>query len=398
MRRRRLFCPVIYVRGLVQLPRLPAYSYLAMPSLPFRSRAALLMFNHIPTMPPLRATRPWLRLLFRLLVISVTISFFTGLEYLNNPQELLVNFGFTSIYTVGLWLTNGYAVDWLDRYVGWKQAPGKRLMYTLLVSLGGSFVVIVLVQTLILLYQHRSLSELWSVRRAGAYFFPLATTAMISLFLHSRSFLLGWREALVRNERLQKEMAQAEAESLRQQLDPHFMFNALNALTSLVEEEPKVAVRFIRQLSQVYRYVLDARQREVVPLADELEFAKSFLFLQNIRYGEALRVELPSADAVPAHFVVPPLSLQLLLENALKHNAASASQPMHLRIALDCAGKCLTVRNTLRPRRLGPDESMGIGLPNLTARYAHLTTEPVVIERTEAEFVVTLPILELSNY
>ncbi|PJJ61224.1 sensor histidine kinase [Hymenobacter chitinivorans] len=355
---------------------------------------AMPLFNYFhPTMPPLQARRPWLRLLLTLLTVAVTISFFTCLDCLNNPRHLLVNFGFTSIYTVGLWLTNGYAVDWLDKYVGWKQAPGRRLVYTLLVSLGGSLAVIVLVQTLILLYEQRSLSELWSVRRAGAYFFPLATTAMISLFLHSRSFLMGWREALVRNERLQKEMAQAEAESLRQQLDPHFMFNALNALTSLVEEEPKLAVRFIRQLSQVYRYVLDARQREVVPLADELEFAQSYLFLQNIRYGEALHVELPTAREVPSNFVVPPLSLQLLLENALKHNAASATQPLHLRIALDEAGKSLTVRNTLRPRRLAPGESLGIGLPNLTARYAHLTAEPVRVERTEAEFVVTLPVL-----
>ncbi|UOQ52555.1 sensor histidine kinase [Hymenobacter cellulosivorans] len=353
------------------------------------------MSDHAPTMPPLRAPRPWLRLLLRLLAISIIISFFTSLEHLHSPQDLLVNFGFTSMYTLGLWLTNGYAVDWLDKYVGWKQAPGKRLTYTVLVSLGGSFVVIVLVQTLILLYQHRSLTELWALRRAGAYFFPLATTAMISLFLHSRSFLLGWREALVRNERLQKEMAQAEAESLRQQLDPHFMFNALNALTSLVEEEPKLAVRFIRQLSQVYRYVLDARQREVVPLADELDFAKSYLFLQNIRYGEALHVELPELREVPSNVVVPPLSLQLLLENALKHNAASVSQPLYLRITLDEAGKHLTVSNTLRPRRLAPGESMGIGLPNLTARYAHLTAEPVRIERTEQEFVVTLPVLSL---
>ncbi|UOQ71805.1 sensor histidine kinase [Hymenobacter cellulosilyticus] len=314
-------------------------------------------------MPPLRAKRSWQRLLLSLLAVSVTISFFTCLSCLDNPRRLLVNFGFTSIYTVGLWLTNGYAVDWLDKYVGWKQAPGRRLLYTLLVSLGGSFVVIVLVQALIVLYEHDSLSELWSPRRAGSYFFPLATTAMISLFLHSRSFLLGWREALLRNERLQKEMAQAEAESLRQQLDPHFMFNALNALTSLVEEEPKLAVRFIRQLSQVYRYVLDARQREVVPLADELEFAKSYLFLQNIRYGAALHVELPRPQEVPANVVVPPLSLQLLLENALKHNAASVSQPLHLRIALDCAGKCLTVSNTLRPAAWPPANPLALGYP-----------------------------------
>ncbi|MCB2377519.1 histidine kinase [Hymenobacter sp. BT635] len=349
------------------------------------------------SMPYLRGSRPWLRLLLTLLGVSAVISLFTCLPCLDNPREMTVNFLLTTMYTVGLWLANGYSVDWLDKYVGWKQAPAKRLVLTLLVSLVGSLAVIMVVRLGYILYRGQNPALLFSEQYFNGYIFPLVITVICSLFMHSRSFLLGWREALVRNERLQKEMAQAETESLRQQLDPHFMFNALNALTSLVEEEPKLAVRFIRQLSQVYRYVLDARQREVVPLADELEFAKSYLFLQNIRYGEALQIELPEAAQVAANFVVPPLSLQLLLENALKHNAASVSQPMHLRISLDSPGKCLTVSNTLRPRRLGPDESLGIGLPNLTARYAHLTAEPVVIARTDAEFVVTLPVLELER-
>ncbi|WP_165370580.1 sensor histidine kinase [Hymenobacter persicinus] len=348
-----------------------------------------------PIMPPRLAARALGRAGLRLLLISLTISLFTCFSCFGDLRRMLINFVFTSIYTVGLWLVNGYSVDVLDRYVRWREAPGKRLMLTLVVSLGGSFLVILLVQAGYLLYRQQSLRGLLASNQMGGYLFPIIITVLISMFLHSRSFLLGWREALVRNERLQKEMAQAEAESLRQQLDPHFMFNALNALTSLVEEEPKLAVRFIRQLSQVYRYVLDARQREVVPLAEELEFAKSYLFLQNIRYGEALRVELPEAAAVPFNAVVPPLSLQLLLENALKHNAASVGQPLHLRIVLDEGAKTLSVHNTLRPRRLGPDESTGIGLPNLTARYAHLTPEPVRVERTEQEFVVTLPVLSL---
>ncbi|SHJ62380.1 Histidine kinase [Hymenobacter daecheongensis DSM 21074] len=353
------------------------------------------MSEYAPATSPLRAPRPWLRLMVVLLLVSAIISFFTCLHCFDNPQLLLINFTLTFLYTAGLWLANGYSVDWLDKYVGWKQAPARRMVLTLLVSLVGSLAVIMMVRLGYILYRHQDPARLFSAQYVDGYVFPLVITVICSLFMHSRSFLLGWREALVRNERLQKEMAQAEAESLRQQLDPHFMFNALNALTSLVEEEPKVAVRFIRQLSQVYRYVLDARQREVVPLADELEFAQSYLFLQNIRYGDALHVTMPRPAEVPPHAVVPPLSLQLLLENALKHNAASSSQPLHLHITLDEAARTLTVRNSLRPRRLGPEESLGIGLPNLTARYAHLTAAPVVVEHTEQEFVVTLPVLSL---
>ena len=355
------------------------------------------MFERSPIIPSWLAARAWLRLLLVLLAVSCVISFFTCLRCFGSPQMMLVNFILTFVYTTGLWLANGYSVDWLDKYAGWKQAPARRMVLTLLVSLLGSLAVIMLVRLGYILYRHKDPALLFSAEYVDGYVFPLVITVICSLFMHSRSFLLGWREALVRNERLQKEMAQAEAESLRQQLDPHFLFNALNALTSLVEDEPKVAVRFIRQLSQVYRYVLDSRQREVVPLAEELEFAKSYLFLQNIRYGEALLVELPRPEDVPFNAVVPPLSLQLLLENALKHNAASVSQPLHLRIVLDAAAKTLTVRNTLRPRRLAPEESLGIGLPNLTARYAHLTAAPVQVARTEQEFVVTLPVLSLMG-
>ncbi len=256
--------------------------------------------------------------------------------------------------------------------------------------------MIMLVRLGFILYRGRNPALLFSPEYVDGYLFPLVITALISMFMHSRSFLLGWREAVVQTERLQKEMAQAEAETLRQQLDPHFMFNALNALTSLVEEEPQLAVRFIRQLSQVYRYVLDARGREVVSLTDELEFAKAYLFLQRIRYGEALQAELPDPNSVSSHLMVPPLSLQLLLENALKHNVALQQQPLHISFELNLPARQLTVRNTLRPRRLSPEETSGLGLRNLQARYAFLTNQPLLIQPTATEFVVTLPLLELG--
>ncbi|OON68488.1 sensor histidine kinase [Hymenobacter sp. CRA2] len=354
--------------------------------------------------PPVRRwslqnRRRWLRLLLSVLVLSVFTSISTCPRcWQGDGEAMLVNFVMNFTYSMGLWLSNGYSVDWLDGYVSWREEPIRRLLLTLLISIGGSLLVVLLINFgFLVLYLGRPVEILWSAAIWPRYVFPLFMAMLISLVLHSRSFLLSWREALVKNERLQKEMAQAEAETLRQQLDPHFMFNALNALTSLVEEEPKVAVRFIRQLSLVYRYVLDARGRDVVPLHDELAFAESYLFLQRIRYGEALAVTMPDATAVPADAVVPPLSLQLLIENALKHNVATASQPLQLRIELDEAGRRLRVVNTLRPRRVAPGESTCIGLPNLQGRYRHLTAEPVQVERDAAEFSVTLPVLALSG-
>ncbi|QIX60525.1 histidine kinase [Hymenobacter sp. BT18] len=310
-------------------------------------------------------------------------------------EDFLVTFSYNFCYTVGLWLANGYPSEWLNRRVDWTAQPIRRFLITLAFSLVMSLLVILLVSGgFLVFYHHRPLSDL-SIRQ---FIIPLLITVVVSLFMHSRSFLLGWREAAIQTERLQKENAQAQADSLRRQLDPHFLFNSLNALTSLVEEnDPARATRFIRQLSQVYRYVLDAQEQEVVPLAEELRFVEAYLFLQRTRLGEGVQVEMPSLPAATAEtLLVPPLAVQLLLENALKHNATSQRDPLQIQVTLDVASRTLTVRNQRRPRRLAEGESTGLGLQNLAARYAFLTQQPVQVAQTETEFRVTLPLLELQ--
>jgi hypothetical protein len=352
---------------------------------------------------PISSLPRWQWTLFILLGVAVAMTALTGRAYWGRPPELLRYFGLVSLYTVGLWLTSGYSTSWLDRYATWQQAPGQRLALTLLVSWGGALGLTVLVHLSLALAHGNPLRGVFAVQYLPNYEVALVATALLSLFSHSRSFLLGWRAALLRNERLEKEMAlaakemaQAEVAALRQQLDPHFLFNTLSALTALVKEEPELAVNFIGQLAQVYRYVLHVRQCELVPLNEELAFAQAYVFLQRIRHGDALHIALPPAGEVPTQFAVPPLCLQLLLENALKHNVASVRQPLHVHVRLDVGAKCLTVHNPLRPRRLRPGESLGIGLPNLRARYAHLTAEPVVVTHTAAAFCVRLPLLELA--
>ena len=314
-----------------------------------------------------------------------------------HPVNYGISFAISLLYFVGLWLANGYTSDWLNHRMGWTERPVRRLLLTVGASLLASLLVILVIgEGITVLLWHKSLGFIFQNNVVGQMVAPLVMTVIVSLFMHSRSFLLGWREATVRVERLEKETAVARLDSLRRQVDPHFLFNSLNALTSLVEEnDPARAVRFIRQLSQVYRYVLDSESQELVPLADEVRFAESYLFLQKTRLGEALAAEmdLPPAALVP--YYVPPLALQLLLENVIKHNTAFQADPLHLRVTLDAEAATLTVRNTLRPRRLAPGESSGRGLKNLAARYAFLTDKPLVIGEEAGEFVVTLPLLKL---
>lgn len=315
-----------------------------------------------------------------------------------HPIDFGISFAISLVYFVGLWLANGYTSDWLNRRLGWTTRPVRRLLLTVGASLLASLVVILVIgEGITVLLWHQSPLAIFQRNVAGQMVAPLVMTVIVSLFMHSRSFLLGWREATVRVERLEKETAVARLDSLRRQVDPHFLFNSLNALTSLVEEnDPARAVRFIRQLSQVYRYVLDSESQELVPLAEELKFAESYLYLQKTRLGDALAVEMDLPPAAVAPYYVPPLALQLLLENVLKHNTAYQADPLHLRVSLDATAHTLTVRNTRRPRRLAPGESSGRGLANLAARYAFLTDKPVVSGEENGEFVVTLPLLVVS--
>jgi len=337
--------------------------------------------------------RGWAKMLGIMTLISLFMSYPTC-SGCTDLHDYAIAFVYNFCYTTGLWLANSYPSAWLNRRADWTKQPLKRFFITIAYSLVASLAVILAISLgFRVLYWHRGLEGM----RWAELLLPLSMTVVVSLFMHSRSFLLGWRDAAVRAQRLEKETAVARLDSLRRQVDPHFLFNSLNALTSLVEEnDPARAVRFIRQLSQVYRYVLDSESQELVPLADEVRFAESYLYLQKTRLGEAIAVEMNLPAAALTSFFVPPLALQMLLENVIKHNTAFQADPLRVRVSLDDAASTLTVRNTLRPRPLSAAEQSGTGLQNLAARYAFLTSKPVVFGPQGDEYVVVLPLLSLN--
>jgi LytS/YehU family sensor histidine kinase len=220
--------------------------------------------------------------------------------------------------------------------------------------------------------------------------YSLVITFLISLFLHGREFLIQWRKSAIEAERFQKESVRAQYESLRNQVNPHFLFNSLNALTNLVYEDQDKAVRFIKQLSEVYRYVLETRDREVVPLRDELKFLDSYLFLQQIRYGNKLQITVNLNDIQAA---VPPLALQMLIENAIKHNVISEEDPLEIRMFAETG--FLVVENNVRRKNVLPGESAGLGLDNIRRRYGFLDGRTMSATELDGKFIVKLPLLNL---
>lgn len=282
-----------------------------------------------------------------------------------------------------LWLGNALASDLIDRRIEWIKEPVKRFVVGMLVM-----VVYTVAISYALVWVYKAVFGLNVGDTSTFQYSTLIVTFIISLFMHGRGFLQSWKLAEIEAEKAKQESIKANYESLKNQVNPHFLFNSLNALTSLVYEDQDKAAKFIKQLSEVYRYVLDSRNKEVVTIEEELDFMNAYLFLQQIRFGDKLKIE---NELKPIKGNVPPLALQMLVENAIKHNEVSQEQPLIIRLYAD--GSNLFVSNNLQLKSKLISDSVGVGLDNIRKRYEFLSDRPVVIEKKENKFIVKLPIL-----
>jgi len=218
----------------------------------------------------------------------------------------------------------------------------------------------------------------------------------VNLFLNSVNAIVYFMDKLkktqVEAEQLKKITAEAQFEALRNQINPHFLFNCFNVLSSLVYKDADTSAKFIGQLSNVYRYLLYNQDKKVVTLKEELEFLESYLFLLKIRFGENL-VVLNNITCDTDKYYVPPVVLQMLIENAIKHNVVSKKSP--LEIMLKSENSSLTVSNNLQEKEV-KEESTYIGLKNIKSRYLFLSNKTVNIEKTDEWFNVKIPLLEID--
>jgi LytS/YehU family sensor histidine kinase len=197
----------------------------------------------------------------------------------------------------------------------------------------------------------------------------------------------------LRAERLERAAVQAQLDALRNQVNPHFLFNSLSILAALVDTDARLAGQFIARLAKAYRYILEQRAQARVPLRTELDFLAAYTFLLTVRFEHKLFVTVDVPEAARDAYAIAPLSLQLLLENAVQHNRLSTAEPLRVTIAL--AGNCLRVANPVQPR-LVPAASTGVGLQNIVGRYRLLTDQPVQVAEAGGYFTIDLPLLPLS--
>jgi two-component system LytT family sensor kinase len=211
----------------------------------------------------------------------------------------------------------------------------------------------------------------------------------VNLCFFTVYFIDRWKDSLIRAERLEKEKSHVQFDNLKNQLNPHFLFNALTSLNSLIFENQKLASDFLQQLSKVYRYVLQNKDKNFVLLSTELEFISNYVRLLETRFHGALKIQFDIHNDSKEKAIVP-VTLQILIENALKHNIADREKMLNIEIVT--VGDYLVVSNNLQPRK-NVETSNKQGLENLRSLYRFLTDKPVIVEPTDERFFVKVPLL-----
>jgi sensor histidine kinase YesM len=218
---------------------------------------------------------------------------------------------------------------------------------------------------------------------------------ILGISINEGTFTFGkWKENIQEAEQLKKANLQTQFEGLKNQVSPHFLFNSINTLSSLIHEDKERAGQFIDEMSNVYRYLLRNNEEELVSLSTELKFIQSYYHLLKTRYGNGIEMKL-NIENNPEDYLLPPLTLQLLVENAVKHNNVLKEKPLVIEINTPEDG-WLVVKNNLQKKTISVDSSK-IGLNNIKEKFRLLEQPDVVIKETATEFIVMLPLLEVLN-
>ncbi len=294
------------------------------------------------------------------------------------------------IITIMVWEGNLLIDSFMNRKFPWEKKPGKRILVhlpTIIFFSAGLIYISMLAFNKYMCHFPESMRERFMT-------VAVVVGVLISLILLSvevsTQFFANWKRSLVEVEKYKAESYQAQLQNLKDQVNPHFMFNNLSVLSSLVYKDQDKAVDFINQLSKVYRYLLDSRTLELVTLKEELAFIGSYTYLLQIRFDRNLvfKMDIPSDYESR---LIPPMALQMLIENAIKHNEISEAFPLTIQVGIR-NGK-VEVRNAIRLRS-NPETSCKTGLKNIRERYRFFTDEEVEVEETKEHFTVRIPLLK----
>ena len=293
-----------------------------------------------------------------------------------------------------LWFGNRFIYKLLNQLIPWASQTATRFFLQLFLSTLYSLLCINLTYYLFRAQTTPSppnLEQFLVLNVYGLLFIIPVLSINFGIF-----FMMQWKKAHEQSDKLKEENLRTQLESLRMHLDPHFLFNNLNVLSALIQKDPQDAQVFLDKFADVYRYVLQYKKEELVPLAVELEFIQAYIFLLRKRFDSQLQIEINIPDELAETVCLPPLSLQLLLENATKHNIISADRPLQIKIVA-AGSDWLVVQNSLQPKAQPNPGLSSTGLDNIRKRYNYLSDNNIQVSRTETTFQVKLPLLEMQD-
>lgn len=316
---------------------------------------------------------------------SIPLLFF-GASLENGLLPYLPKAFISIIYCTVYWLSvRTVILHFRKKYPLYKQTV-KRIIYSVIVITPIYAVTCTVLKYLHVRYESAANEGVtdWDYNVVSIFLILLVWAIYESVWLYTRL-----KESIIEQEKLRREVIQSQLEGLRSQVNPHFLFNSLNTLTWLIPEDSEKAVKFVQKLSKVYRYVLEIRDKQLVSVEEELNFLHSYVFLLKERFGDNLQVKI---DIEPKHNskLIIPLSLQMLFENAIKHNIISQEKPLEIVLWVD--QEKLLVRNNLQ-RKAQSMPSTQVGLENIRHRYSFYTQKDVEIMESKEFFLVGLPLL-----
>jgi LytS/YehU family sensor histidine kinase len=284
-------------------------------------------------------------------------------------------------------------IEWkLEQHIPWLKRPNLRFLLTVFLEIIVGILILIIVNYLIfIVIQKQRIDILYSKTSEGLKYLVIFTITGVILINFSH-FFKSWKQAAVNEEKLKREKLAIEYEALKNQVNPHFLFNSLTALSSLVYKDQDKAVTFIREFSNVFRYVLECREKEVVDFTTEKKLLESISYLYRMRYEDSLQIIIDLSDASDK-FIIP-MALQMLLENAIKHNIISVNKP--LRVEIREEEGYVVVKNNLQPKKTEIVSSK-IGLGNIKSRYKYLSDKEVLVDMSNGNFIVKIPVLSIKS-
>jgi hypothetical protein len=327
-----------------------------------------------------------------ILVLSLLITILFFHNYGEGFREFLLSFAWAVAICATQWIGNSRIYSLLDKKYSWEDHLLKRAVFGSLALIAYSATAFMVVQIIMYKLVAGSLPEnpvSWGLRSS---YVAILISFVVSLIFVAVGFFQNWKASLLEAERIRAEMLMYKYEALQNQINPHFLFNSFNVLSDLVYEDQKRAVHFIKQLSALFRYVLDSRDKELVPIKEEVEFMKAYTYLLQTRFENKLTIRSDIQDR--KHEMIVPMTLQLLIENCIKHNEISARQPLSIEISRN--GDYIRVKNSLQPKAASVD-SKKTGLSNIRQQFKYFTPKDIIINQTGDSFMVDVPIINMAQ-